>query len=263
MTSPSERPPGDGPRYPRPPPLNSLLFWLDPARATWEFTVLLALAPWLRRAPRGDGHPVLVLPGLLADDAAMVACGAFLRDRGYAVHGWGEGRNLGRWDVIESLEERLASLRSRHGRAVSVVGWSMGGLYARELARRRPECVRCLVQLGTPFAGQPRTNPNWWLYELTSRLPVEATQLGGRMAERPPVPTTSIWSRTDGHVDWRNCVERTDDASASPAENVAVQSSHHGLPHHPVALWVVADRLAQPEGEWSPYAGPTDWPGTA
>lgn len=249
--------------YPRPAPLNSFLFWVDPARAAWEYAVLLALAPWLRHAPRGDGHPVLLLPGLLASDASLATLSGWLHDRGYVVHGWAEGRNLGRWDVMGSLEQRLASLHARHGRRVSLVGWSMGGLYARELARRRPDLVRVLVQLGTPFAGEPRTNPNWWLYELTSRLPVEATQLGGRTPRRPHVPTTSIWSRTDGHVDWRNCVERPEASDVAPAENVAVQSSHHGLVHHPVALWVVADRLAQPEGEWSPYAGPTDWPGSA
>ena len=236
----------------RPGPAMAALFAIDTLRAAWEFGGLFATWPWLARAPRGDGHAVLVLPGLLSDDSSTLPLRAFLAERGYDAHGWDLGRNRGRWDVLETLLRRVEALRAGTDGKVSLVGWSMGGLYAREIARRRPHDVRALVQIGTPFTGAAGRNPNWWLYELTSGCAVEATQLHGRTRPPPPVPVTSIYSRSDGQVYWRHCVE----ADAEPArsvENVEVVSSHRGLVHHPHVLWIVADRLAQPDGGWRPY----------
>ena len=234
-----------------PAPLSGTLFGADLARSGTELLCTLASAPWLALAPRGDGHPVLLLPGLLAGDASMATMHGYLRYLGYATAGWQQGLNVGRWEALEPLLATFDRLHAAHARPVSLVGWSMGGLYARELARRRADAVRLLVQLGTPFGTAVRTNPNWPIFELTSGQPVERANADGRAAPRPPVRTVSIWSRTDGHVDWRNCVE--DDAAdgaavAGPggAENVEVISSHDGLRHHPQVLWTIAQRLAAP-----------------
>jgi pimeloyl-ACP methyl ester carboxylesterase len=230
---------------PLPVPASLALFLLDGARAWFELGATFQSWPFLRLAPRGDGHPVLIVPGLFAGDAAMVVLHEYLADRGYAPHGWEQGINVGRWEVLEPLLARFDAIRRASGRQVSLVGWSMGGLYARELARRRPEDVRLLVQLGTPFGPDVRDNPVWPLYELVSGRPAENAVRGGRATPPPPVPTVSIWSRTDSHVDWRNCVEVEPPPGARlPVANVEVQSSHQGLRHHPSVLWTVATRLA-------------------
>src|SRR5207244_11287989 len=111
-------------------------------RAWLEFAALLPALPLLGRAPAGDGHPVLVLPGWLANDRSTQALRWFLRDRGYHVHGWKLGRNLGPSSrLAPALGQRFTALRARHGRKLSLIGWSLGGIYARELARRFPDDV--------------------------------------------------------------------------------------------------------------------------
>jgi pimeloyl-ACP methyl ester carboxylesterase len=196
-------------------------------RAGVEFGAGLAALPWLRLAPRGDGHAVLVLPGLGASDASTRMLRGFLRDRGYAAEGWGLGRNVGpRTGVERALLETLERMGDDSGRTVSLVGWSLGGLYARELAARRPQAVRSVVTLGSPLH-----HPH--------------------AADRPlpAVPTTSIYSRSDEIVPWRCSVVATGDAS----ENVEVLGSHLGLGFNPAVLFAVSDRLAQAEGQWQPF----------
>jgi pimeloyl-ACP methyl ester carboxylesterase len=124
-------------------------------RAAWELGATLSLWPLLKLAPRGDGHPVIVLPGLGAGDRSTQLLRRYLRGRGYDVHGWGQGRNLGPRDGVEAgMFDLLESLHGKHGRKVSLVGWSLGGAYARLLASKRPELVRSVVTLGSPFAGK-------------------------------------------------------------------------------------------------------------
>ena len=137
------------------PPSNLLL--LAEGRAFAEAAAGVLARPFLRRAPTGDGHPVLVLPGFLASDGSTVPLRRFLRDRGLLPYGWRQGRNLGpRPGVEERIFDRLQELRQRHGRKVSIVGWSLGGIYARELACRAPDDVRQVITLGSPFAGDPK-----------------------------------------------------------------------------------------------------------
>jgi pimeloyl-ACP methyl ester carboxylesterase len=126
-------------------------------RAFWEHYAALAMRPLWGAAARGDGHPVLVLPGLAAGDATTALMRRFLRSRGYAASGWDQGLNLGlREGVLERAHDRLRELWIEHGRSVSLIGWSLGGLYARELAKQSPELVRLVVTLGSPFTGHPR-----------------------------------------------------------------------------------------------------------
>jgi len=219
-------------------------------RAAAELSAFFALAPLLRLAPAGDGHPVLVLPGLSADDRSTRPLRAFLRDRGYRAHGWKLGPNHGpREGMEEKMAQRLAELHQRYQRKVSLVGWSLGGVFARLLAYRAPESVRGVVTLGSPFAGEPRASNAWRLYEMLSGRSVDDWAEREWMKAPPPVPATAIFSRSDGVVAWQGCMERESPTS----ESIEVEGSHCGLGHNPVALYALADRLAQPEGAWSPF----------
>jgi pimeloyl-ACP methyl ester carboxylesterase len=233
---------------PSAPPSRELL--LLEVRAIWELGAFFSLAPLLRMAPRGDGHPVLVLPGLAASDTSTRPLRAFLKDRGYAAHGWKLGPNHGPRPGAEArMQQRLAELFERHGRKVSLIGWSLGGVFAREMARRAPAQVRGVITLGSPFASEPKASNAWRLYESLSGRDVGDWPERERMRTPPPVPSSAIYSRSDGIVAWQGCLER----EGAQAENIEVEGSHCGLGHNPAVLYAIADRLAQPEGRWRPF----------
>ena len=234
-------------------PPSGLLQWLE-LRAAGEFAGTLAAWPLLRMAPRGDGQAVLVLPGLGASDASTRVLRLYLADVGDDEHGWGLGLNLGpRPGVREALLDRLDRLHESSDRPVSLVGWSLGGAYARALALRRPLAVRNVVTLGSPIAGDASSTHARRFYEWASGQRTN-TPPGARPYRAVPdvVPSTSIYSRSDGVVAWR--------ASLQPegplAENVEVVGSHVGLGVHAPVLYAVADRLARPEGAWKPFSPP-------
>ena len=232
-----------------PPPLLLKLF--EPGRAMLELGATLAAWPLLLQyAPRGDGHPVLVLPGLIATDGSTMLLRRYLSGLGHDVHGWGLGRNLGpRQGVVESLLGRVETLQARHGRSVSLVGWSLGGVYARLLASRRPDLVRSVIMLGSPITGGAAGTNAQRLYRWVSRNARTDPQTAEALRRAPAVPSTSIWSRSDGIVSWRS----SEQAAGPAAENIEVVASHVGLGAHPAVLYAVADRLAQPEGGWKPF----------
>ena len=239
------------PPPPRVPPPS--LFWLLlEGRAAGELVTTLALRPLLRRLPRGDGHPVLLLPGFLASDLSTRPLRGFLRDLGYFAHRWNCGRNLGLDEDLEArMADRLAELHERHGRPVSLLGWSLGGVYARALANRFPERVRSVISLGAPFAADTKGNNSWRLYEWITdqrldEVPAERLAL---VRETPPVPTTSIFSRTDGIAAWRCSLQEEGDL----CESIEVPGSHLGLGFNPLVLYAIADRLAEQEGRWRPF----------
>src|ERR1700744_6388456 len=232
------------------PPSRTLMF-LE-GRAISEFGALLGALPLLSLAPRGDGQPVLVLPGLISSDMSTGPLRAFLGNRGYAVRGWEQGRNLGlRPGVQDGLTDLLEEMNDTHGRKVSLIGWSLGGLYARQLAKMMPDRVRSVITLGSPFAGNPKATNAWRVYEMASgrRADAEGATFGGSLSETPPVPTTAIFSRTDGICAWQGCMEKP----SALSENIEVESSHCGMGHHPAVVYAVADRLAQSEGQWAPF----------
>jgi len=241
-----------GDRPIRRPPFGFLLL---EGRALIEFASLLAAYPLLRRAPRGDGHPVLVIPGFMASDLSTRALRGFLRRCGYMVHGWDLGRNTGPGpDKVGAMVARLHDLHQRDGRHVSLVGWSLGGVYARELARGFPSEVRQVITLASPFRDLDATNVPAFLRARRGSHPREL-EFRARLRQPLPVPLTAIYSRTDGIAAWRSCV-----AEPGPrSENIEVQSSHLGIGLHPVVLLTIADRLAQPEGEWKPFRPPDGW----
>ena len=233
----------------RPPGLGLLL---AEARGIFEFNASLLLSPLLMRAPRGDGHPVLALPGFLASDLSMAPMRRYLSELGYDAHAWRMGRNTGGISRMRAaLRDRLAEIHNSSGRKVSLVGWSLGGVYARDLALQAPEMVRYVVTLGSPFANDVRATNATRLYEALSGEGVEDnSELRQAISGDLPVPTSSIYSRTDGIVNWRTCLLRRSET----AENIEVHlASHVGLGVNPAALWAVADRLAQGEGEFRQF----------
>jgi pimeloyl-ACP methyl ester carboxylesterase len=230
-------------------PPGPLLLALE-SRALLEYLSTLALMPWLRGAPRGDGHPVLVFPGLAASGFSTAPIRKFLNELGYDARCWGLGRNFGpRPGVIEGCLERIEELRRRKGQRVSLVGWSLGGIYAREIAKMIPDSVRSVVTLGAPFTGDPHASNAWRFYEIASGQKIGGPKLTKHLRETPPVPTTSIFSRTDGIVAWQCCVEE----EGPTTENIEIQASHFGMGLNPAAMYAVADRLAQAEGQWKPF----------
>lgn len=229
----------------------SKLLLLAEGRFVWEAWASVAMWPALQLAPRGDGHSVLVLPGLATSDVSTAMLRRYLASRGYDAHGWGQGRNLGpRAGVEQGMIDLLQQLRQHSGRKVSVVGWSLGGLYARMLATRFPDAVRSVITLGSPIAGGGRATNASRLYERVSGEAADDAQRWQYVLPRPPMPTTSIYSRSDGVVAWPSSLEQT----GRQAENIEILgASHLGLGAHPAVLYAIADRLAQPEGQWRPF----------
>jgi pimeloyl-ACP methyl ester carboxylesterase len=182
----------------RPP---SLSLMLAEVRGIFEFNTSLLLAPLLMRAPRGDGHPVLALPGFLASDLSMAPLRRYLSELGYDAHAWQMGRNIGGVSRMRSsLRDRLTSIHATAGRKVSIVGWSLGGVYARDLALQAPEMVRGVVTLASPFAGDVRATNATQLYEAMSGETVEEdSELRRAIAGDLPVPATSIYSSRRRH----------------------------------------------------------------
>ena len=240
---------GAGEQQLRPP---SLFLMLAEARALLEFNTSLMLSPLLMQAPRGDGHPVLALPGFLASDLSMAPLRRYLKELGYDTYAWKMGRNFGGVSSLRgALRDRLTEIHETTGRKVSVIGWSLGGIYARDLALQLPHMVRAVITLGSPFANDVRATNATRLYEALTGETVDADpDLRAAIAGDLPAPATSIYSRTDGIVNWRTCLLRPSDT----AENIEVHlASHVGLGVNPGALWAVADRLAQAEGEFRQF----------
>ncbi len=227
-------------------------------RAFWEFAAVLPSWPALQQAPSGDGHSVIVFPGLAASDTSTTPLRKYLTSLGYDVTGWEQGSNFGpRAGVLEAIKHKLIETHEQSGRKVSLIGWSLGGIYAREIAKERPDCVRSVITLGTPFAGNPRSTNAWRLYEMVSGRDIEREADTFHLHQAPPVPTLSIYSKTDGIVAWQGSIQ-----SAAPelghrqTENIEVLASHFGIGLNPSAWWAVADRLAQAEGKWKPFSKP-------
>ena len=236
-------------------PSRTLLLTEAP-RAGLDLAALLATWPLLTTAPRGDGHPVLVLPGLLTGDPATLVLRRVLRALGHDVSGWSLGTNRGATHrVVRELRAQLDRLHRDSGRRVSLVGWSLGGLYAQELARASPGSVRGLVTLGSPVQRRMR-----WaqgvsrLVDRGAHLVPGTDGLHRPWAEPGPlrVPATSVYTRADGIVQWTSCRY----APAPRRQDVEVRGSHLGLATNPAVLWLLADRLAQPEDQWRPFRPP-------
>jgi fermentation-respiration switch protein FrsA (DUF1100 family) len=230
----------------------------EPVRASGEFVTSLGLLPLRRMLPEGDGQPVLVLPGFTATDRSTLPLRRMLRSLGYPTSGWGLGRNMGPTEkVMSKLPGLLERIATEAGRSVSLVGWSLGGVFARQLAARRPKLVRSLVTLGTPVRPEVHGASNAsTLFDALQAIHVRGHPLLDN-GEPLDVPVTAVHTKSDGIVPWQTCLVQ----DAPRTENLRVRGSHIGLGFNPAAEYVVADRLALPEGVWTPFVAPAPYRG--
>lgn len=231
------------------------LFWtLTEGRGVLELNAFYSARLLLKRLPKGDGHPVIVFPGFVASDRSTKPMRSLLKDLGYKTFGWGLGRNLVFDDRREAqMRDLLAKVYKTEGRKVTLIGWSLGGLFAREIAKANPEYVRSVITLGSPISGDLDHSNARRLYEFfNGPATSEMTARMKTLAEAPPVPTTSIYTKTDGIVAWRGSVQKISEENPE-VENICVPASHIGLGVNPLVMVALADRLAQKEGAWTPF----------
>lgn len=216
---------------------------LGEARSLLELPRLLLRAPELLRQPRGRGGRVLVLPGYGAGDASTGVLRAYLAWLGHRPHGWGLGSR--REDVPQLLPRvvaRLESLARAEGGPIALIGWSRGGVLAREAARERPAAARRVITLGTPVIGGPKYTAVAVAYRRRGiDLDAIEAQVAARNREPLPVPVTAIYSRSDGVVAWRACIDPVEDRT----EHVEVDTTHVGLGFSPEVFAIIAQRLAR------------------
>lgn len=193
---------------------------------------------------------MIVLPGFGADDGSTMLLRRYLAMLGYDVHGWKRGFNVRKPGAdIAAVIEQIKGLKSKHKVPVSLIGWSRGGIMAREIARQIPDDVRLVITLGSPFADASANNiGSIWTVLTGEQVPRDPARLKS-LAEPIPAPSTAIHTRADGVVAWRACLEKP----GLNAENIEVRSTHLGLGFHAPAFWVIADRLGQPFGTWAPF----------
>ncbi len=234
----------------------AMLAAMEMLRAGVEGCSLMLSGPMLAAAPRGDGHGVVVLPGFATNDRSTTFLRSFLETLGYDVHPWRLGLNLDHRTAgagSERILQQIDAVASATGRKVSLVGWSLGGVIAREAARRDPTAVRQVITIASPFSGDPRANNAGPIYEWLTGRKVDSPAALRRFAlgaQPLPVPSSSLYSKTDGITAWQNCLAVPDHQS----ENIEVHSSHFGMVVNASVFRIVADRLAQPEDAWRPFA---------
>lgn len=236
---------------------SKMLLGLEPLRSMAEYGL-----GWLLHIPlktfckKGDEHPVLVLPGLGAGDETTHYLRNFLNGIGYQSHSWNLGRNLGPRDgmeiMMENIEARLLEIFLESGdRQVSIIGWSLGGIYAREIAKRKPDMIRQIITLGTPFKASAGGTNAAGLYEILSGDNSHKNpKIIAQIAIPPDIPFTSLYSKSDGVVHWECSIEK----QSPMAENIEIQgASHMGLGHNPIAMYFIADRLTKSRDNWTLY----------
>ncbi len=223
-------------------PIPSRWALLQESRFFWDIAQSAARFPQLAFQPRGAGDPVVVLPGFSAGDASTAPLRLFLGLLGHDVRGWGLGTNSG--DVPALLPRVIAETERcavATGTRVRLVGWSLGGYLAREVARERPDLVERVVTLGSPIVGGPKYTAAAHAYQLRG---VDLDALEAQIAEREKTPlqtpVTAIYSKRDGVVAWQACIDRHN----ADVEHVEVFSSHVGLGFHAGVYALIAQRLA-------------------
>lgn len=224
-------------------PPSKLAFAIELPRAAWSVMSHALYREQLRTAPRGDGRPIMTLPGLVNSDLSNTVMRRFLNRLGYNAVGWGLGRNFGVRAVgteAELLIEKVEKLAEESGEKVTLIGVSLGGIMARIVAHRRPDLVREVITVSSPYAGPPTATNVWMAFELLTgeKIGDEGVKARGAEAAAPPtVPTTAIWSRSDGLVNGMICHDEH-------CRAVEIHSSHMGVQLKPETLLVIAEILA-------------------
>ena len=231
------------------------LFGIEPLRAAFEYASH-QVSPAPTTPAAGDGHPVIIFPGMGTDGSAVAPLRRYCRSLGYQAVDWGRGFNLGpKGDIdawLSDLQDHTSELLSGFSQSASFIGWSLGGIYARELSKTMGRQVRQVITIGTPFnASADHTNVGWVFRMLSGSTPPFTPALSARLRRAPAVPTTSIYSRSDGVVAWQTCRHAVESARVQDLE---VKGSHIGLGWNRAVLRIVGDRLAQAPGQWLRYA---------
>lgn len=200
-----------------------------------------AQAATLAGSIQGDGRQLLLIPGLLASEQRMEHMRTILIAAGYDVHGWGMGRNFGpRPDSLERIDSRVEEIRREKGGKVTLIGWSLGGLFAREYAKRAQDKVAGVITMGTPFSGDPRANHAWRLYQLVSGFPVDRPPFVCEREAKPPVPTIALWSQRDGVI----LPECARGRAGERDRAIEVDCTHMGFAASPEGIAAVGKALA-------------------
>lgn len=236
---------------------SKILLGLEGVRGLYEYILGWAVSlPLHHISPKGDGHPVLILPGLGGADGSTQFLRNFIEDLGYEAFPWGQGRNLGPRRGMHEMSTRLTDLvksisRDTGGKQVSLIGWSLGGVYGREIAKICPDVVRQVITLGTPFKMlSGKTNADRFYEFLSKDKSHKNPDILAQISEPPPVPFSSLYSKTDGVVHWRCSIEDL----GTQTESVEIPgASHLGLGHNPIAMYVIADRLKHSKENWEPF----------
>ena len=192
----------------------------------------------------GDGRPILVIPGFLGNDKNTKPLRDFLERLNYTAYPWELQRNMGKAEDLEKLMAKVIAISEKHQEKITIIGWSLGGVYARDLAKQRPDLIRQVITMGSPFGGIMNPNNAVWLFRL---LRGKATKIWDekwlqKIHEPAPVLTTAIYSKTDGVIYWKDCLEKVEDALH---HNVEANGSHLGMPHNKAILKIIANELAE------------------
>ena len=231
------------------------LFWLltEGGRAFAELGFFLPYQKFLAGKGYGDKHPVMVLPGFMASDVSTKPLRKFLTQAGYTAYGWDLGRNTAKVKFLDLLLNKLEGVYEEHGEKISLIGWSLGGVFARQLAKARPALIRQVITLGSPFKGLDQPNNVAWIYNLISNGK-RASDIDPVLFENiplpAPVPTTAIYTKEDGIVPWQLCLEEEDEIH----QNIQVRGSHFGLGVNPAVLEIIADRLLYTQDNWEYFS---------
>lgn len=231
------------------------LFWLSTeiGRAITEMGLSIPYRKFFASKDSGDGHPVLVLPGFMASDVSTKPLRKFIRNLGYKDYGWDLGRNTAKVEFLDILMEKIDEIYEEHEEKISLIGWSLGGVFARQLAKAKPRLIRQVITLGSPFKGVSQPNNVAWIYNLIYRKGERARDVDPALvADIPqpaPVPTTAIYTKEDGIVPWQLCMEEEDEIH----QNIQVRGSHLGLGVNASVLEIIEDRLMYMEENWEPF----------
>jgi pimeloyl-ACP methyl ester carboxylesterase len=232
-------------------PRPSLLWFLsEPGRALTELAIAVPFKSTFKNDAIGDGHPVMMLPGFMSNGASTIFLRKFIKKLGYNVIDWGLGRNLGKVEYIDLLLESVDELYAKTNEPISLIGWSLGGVFARQIAKQRPDIIRQVITLGSPFAGITQPNNASWIYTLVSggkKVKNINIDFLNNLPNPASVPTTAIYTKEDGIVHWETCIEADQDEIH---QNVQVRGSHIGLGVNPSVLSIIADRLKYDRNNW-------------
>ncbi|MFT5165846.1 MAG: pimeloyl-ACP methyl ester carboxylesterase [Saprospiraceae bacterium] len=230
------------------------LFWLltEGGRAITELGLSIPYRKFFASKSQGDGHPVLALPGFMATDSSTAPLRKYLENLGYPAYSWDLGRNTAKVEFLEILLAKIEEIYKEHGEQVSLIGWSLGGVFARQLAKAKPEMIRQVITLGSPFQGVHQPNNVAWVYNLVSggkRIKDMDPVLFQNIPLPAPVPTTAIYTKEDGIVPWELCIEIEDEIH----QNIQVRGSHLGLGVNHSVLDIIADRLLYSREDWAHF----------